>query len=90
MAGLRCGIQPTRESIMSNGLRDRVRAATASPTNLAWLERTVEEPLEPDLPICDPHHHLWEFRHERVAHRYLLDDILREQSYDAPVAQSIM
>jgi len=47
-----------------------------SPTNLAWLGCTVEESLEPDLPICDPHHHLWEFRQDRVAHRYLLDDVL--------------
>jgi len=46
-----------------------------SPSNRAWLERTVEETIEPALPICDPHHHLWEFRHERVANRYLLDDL---------------
>ena len=25
----------------------------------AWIAQVVEEPLEPDLPICDPHHHLW-------------------------------
>ena len=24
-----------------------------------WLNETIEEPLEPFLPICDPHHHLW-------------------------------
>lgn len=24
----------------------------------AWLKLTLEEVLEPDLPICDPHHHL--------------------------------
>ena len=52
----------------------------ASPTNLEWLERTVEKPIDPELPICDPHHHLWEFRFERVANRYLLDDILRDVS----------
>jgi hypothetical protein len=23
-----------------------------------WLNQTVEEPLDPLLPICDPHHHL--------------------------------
>ena len=32
--------------------------------------------LEPELPICDPHHHLWDFRIEHVQPRYLLDDIL--------------
>jgi len=26
----------------------------------AWLERYREEVLEPDLPIVDPHHHLWD------------------------------
>jgi L-fuconolactonase len=31
---------------------------------------TVETALEPDLPICDAHHHLW----ERPPNRYLLDD----------------
>ncbi len=25
----------------------------------AWLARTVETVLEPELPIVDPHHHLW-------------------------------
>ena len=39
--------------------------------NKAWLDQVIEETLEPDLPICDPHHHLWEFRHDRAAHRYL-------------------
>jgi L-fuconolactonase len=44
-------------------------------TNDDWLALTVEETLEPELPICDPHHHLWEFRHERVEPRYLMDEI---------------
>ncbi|MCB1744669.1 MAG: amidohydrolase family protein [Gammaproteobacteria bacterium] len=25
----------------------------------AWMAQVVEEALEPTLPICDPHHHLW-------------------------------
>ena len=49
-----------------------------SPSNLDWLALTVEEPLDPALPICDPHHHLWEFRHDRVAHRYLLNELLED------------
>ena len=50
-------------------------------TNADWLALTVEAPLEPDLPICDPHHHLWDFRPTRVAPRYLLDEIrLRGES----------
>ena len=46
--------------------------------NRAWLDLTVEEPLEPDLPICDPHHHLWDGETARVAPRYLLDEILED------------
>ncbi|HEU5194917.1 MAG TPA: amidohydrolase family protein [Methylomirabilota bacterium] len=34
----------------------------------------MEEILEPGLPICDPHHHLWD--HPR--HRYLLDELLAD------------
>ena len=47
-------------------------------TNDEWLAQVVEETLDPDLPICDPHHHLWEFKVERVAQRYLLDEILAD------------
>ncbi len=36
-----------------------------------WLAKRVETVLEPDLPICDPHHHLWDF----TTHRYLLDQL---------------
>jgi L-fuconolactonase len=35
----------------------------------AWLGRRREEIIEPELPIVDPHHHLWE-RNQR----YLLDE----------------
>ena len=31
-----------------------------SPIRHDWLAKTHEEILEPELPICDPHHHLWE------------------------------
>ena len=47
-------------------------------THAAWLAQITEEPLEPDLPICDPHHHLWDLRPGRVAPRYLLDEILED------------
>src|SRR5262249_46568136 len=47
-------------------------------TNADWLALTLEEPLEPALPICDPHHHLWDGRPTRVAPRYLLDEILAD------------
>lgn len=28
----------------------------------AWLNQTVEDPLEPELEIVDPHHHIWDMR----------------------------
>jgi L-fuconolactonase len=44
-----------------------------------WLALTPEPPVEPELPICDPHHHLWEFRPEPVAYqRYLLPDLTED------------
>ena len=49
-------------------------------TNDDWLARTAEPTLEPDLPICDPHHHLWDFRRDGVAPRYLLDEFVEDLS----------
>ena len=46
--------------------------------NQAWLDLTGEETLEPELPICDPHHHLWDGKTGFVQPRYLLDDILED------------
>ena len=47
-------------------------------THETWLALSQEETLDPELPICDPHHHLWEFRKDRVVECYLLDDILAD------------
>jgi L-fuconolactonase len=41
-----------------------------------WLARRKEPILEPELPIIDPHHHLW----DREGWRYLLDDLLADTS----------
>ena len=60
------------------------------PTNQAWLDQVIEDTLEPDLPICDPHHHLWEFRTERVAHRYLLDEILADATAQSEQIQNVL
>ncbi len=41
-----------------------------------WLALTSEPTLEPEIPICDPHHHFWDFRPARVPHqRYLLHEL---------------
>jgi L-fuconolactonase len=44
------------------------------PEREAWLKLTMEDPIDPDLPICDPHHHLW----DRPDNRYLLEEFLQD------------
>ncbi|MFV2089576.1 MAG: amidohydrolase [Pseudomonadales bacterium] len=39
-----------------------------------WLDLVREDILEPQLPICDPHHHLW----DHSGSRYLLDELLAD------------
>lgn len=39
----------------------------------AWLQTRLEDALEPNLAIVDPHHHLWD-----LAGGYLLDDLLAD------------
>jgi len=50
----------------------------AQAKNAAWLSSSQEEVLEPGLPICDPHHHLWDLRTGAIQERYLLDEILAD------------
>ena len=46
------------------------------PTGNDWLSLTTEQTLEPDIPICDPHHHFWVHRPEPVDYqRYLLPEL---------------
>ena len=43
-----------------------------------WLARRNEAILEPELPIVDPHHHLW----DRPDWRYLLPELLADLNLD--------
>lgn len=44
-----------------------------------WLALTPEPTLEPEIPICDPHHHFWDFRTQRIPYqRYLLQELLAD------------
>jgi len=41
-----------------------------------WLAQTPEPTLEPEIPVCDPHHHFWVHRPEPAAYQqYLLPDL---------------
>jgi len=40
----------------------------------AWLAQHAEPVIDPDLPIIDPHHHIW----EEAGNPYLLDDLISD------------
>jgi len=46
--------------------------------NADWLSTTREAALDPDLPIIDPHHHLWDARPGGPRSRYFLDELLED------------
>jgi L-fuconolactonase len=49
--------------------------ASAQTANQEWLQLTQEAPIEPQLPIIDPHHHFWNTA-DRNPPRYLLADLV--------------
>lgn len=51
----------------------------------AWLDQVVEETLEPNLAICDAHHHLW----DRPGNRYLLDELSADVSSGHNVVSTV-
>ena len=44
------------------------------PEPAEWLAQVQEEIIEPERPICDPHHHLW----DHPGNQYLLDQLLSD------------
>jgi predicted TIM-barrel fold metal-dependent hydrolase len=46
------------------------------PIRKDWLDKRREEIIEPERPIIDPHHHLW----DRPGNRYLFHDLLEDLS----------
>jgi len=48
--------------------------AVQAPVRQDWLAKRTEEILEPDLPIIDPHHHLW----DAPRYRYLFPELLAD------------
>ena len=44
-----------------------------------WVALTQEPTLESEIPICDPHHHFWDLRPERIPYqRYLLHELVAD------------
>ena len=48
--------------------------AVQAPVRQEWLDKRHEEIIEPELPIIDPHHHLW----DRPNYRYLFPELLAD------------
>lgn len=53
--------------------------------NSEWLARHNEDVIDPELPICDPHHHLWDFD----GFRYLLPELLSDLSSGHKVCATV-
>ena len=50
-----------------------------------WLAKRTEPALLPDLPIIDPHHHLW----DRPDWRYLIDDLAADLGQGHNIAATV-
>ena len=47
--------------------------------NNDWLALTQEDPIEPEIPLCDPHHHFWDRRMISIPYqRYLLHELMAD------------
>lgn len=51
----------------------------------ARLGRAEEAAIEPDMPIIDPHHHLWDF----PRHRYLLEEFIADTDTGHRIEQTV-
>lgn len=66
-----------------------VNTSSSQPIYLAvrddWLARIREEILEPDLPIVDPHHHIW----DRPGWRYMIDELAADLGSGHNIAATV-
>lgn len=51
----------------------------------AWLAQVKEEPIDPEMPIIDPHHHLWDY----PTSRYMLEELLADIGSGHNVVQTV-
>ncbi len=51
----------------------------------AWLALTLEDAIEPELPICDPHHHLWGLPRGH----YFLEELLKDIGGGHHIVQTV-
>jgi L-fuconolactonase len=59
---------------------------TIFPPDLPWLaKRNKEEIVLPDLPVVDPHHHLW----DRTGYRYSIDEFTEDMASGHNIVASV-
>jgi predicted TIM-barrel fold metal-dependent hydrolase len=64
-----------------------------------WHRLPKEDPIDPDLPICDPHHHLWDYPDDipensvppfaRHLRHYLLGELLEDTGAGHKIEQTV-
>src|SRR2546421_12891034 len=63
-------IVATAQSVSNNAVAQNSQNSLGPAAGQEWLALTEEAALEPQLPIIDPHHHLWDDP-DRMPQRYL-------------------
>lgn len=58
---------------------------SAIPGTTGWLDQVVEDIIEPDLEIVDPHHHLW----RRPGMDYVLEDLWADTGSGHNITQTV-
>ena len=61
-------------SALAQGVPAPGMPAVQAPVRQDWLDKRREAIIEPELPIIDPHHHLW----DRPNYRYLFPELLAD------------
>ena len=56
-----------------------------TPEHEKWLDQTVEKALNPEMPICDPHQHFWDWTN----YRYFLDEFLEDISGGHKIRETV-
>jgi predicted TIM-barrel fold metal-dependent hydrolase len=71
--------------VISGTFPKEANLAEAFPGNSEWLERVTEPTVDPERPIVDPHHHLW----ERSGSTYVLEELWGDTSSGHNVVKTV-
>lgn len=63
-------------------------SARSEQQSKTWIRQVTEAALEPEIPICDPHHHLW-LDAGHTGWPYTLDDFYADTGSGHQVLRSV-